>query len=157
MSDFEQLIKAREEKPRKTRVTKATFAAAIRGSRGVKSVIATRLGCARNTVYNYLERWPDMKTLLDDESEMLVDLAEVQLFNLIAEKDVRAITFALATKGKNRGYSQRTEITGADGGAIVIAPDVLSTLAQLGLDTGDVAREFEALIRLKAAQMQKAS
>lgn len=157
MSDIEQLIKARATSPKKPRVTKATVAAAIKGSRGVKSVIAKRLDCARNTVYNYLERWPDLKTLLDDESEMLVDAAEIKLFDLIVDGDVRAITFALATKGKNRGYSQRTEITGADGGAIVIAPDVLSTLAQLGLDTSDVAREFEALIRLKAAQMQKAS
>jgi len=134
------------------RTTKTAVIAAIKGSRGVKSAIALRLGCARNTLYNYLERWPDLKTLLDDESEALVDNAEIMLAVAVAAGDIRAITFTLATKGKTRGYSQRTEITGADGGALIIAPDVLSAMTRLGLETSDVVREFEALIRMKAAQ-----
>jgi len=81
-----------------------------------------------------------------------VDTAEVMLAKAVAAGDIRAITFTLATKGKGRGYSQRTEITGADGGALVIAPDVLSAMTRLGLETSDVVREFEALIRMKAAQ-----
>jgi len=136
----------------KARTTKTAEIAAIKGSRGVKSAIALRLGCARNTLYNYLERWPDLKTLLDDESEALVDNAEIMLAVAVAAGDIRAITFTLATKGKTRGYSQRTEITGADGGALIIAPDVLSAMTRLGLETSDVVREFEALIRMKAAQ-----
>lgn len=152
MSDFGQLTQGKPQKTRSARVTKATVAAAIKGSRGVKSVIAARLGCARNTVYNYLDRWPDLQTLLDDESEALVDTAEVMLASAVASGDIRAITFTLATKGKARGYSQRTEITGADGGALVIAPDVLAAMGRLGLETSDVVREFEALIRAKAGQ-----
>jgi hypothetical protein len=42
------------------------------------------------------------------------------LFDLVGNKDTAATIFLLKTKGKKRGYIERSEITGADGESIVL-------------------------------------
>ncbi|WP_091535161.1 hypothetical protein [Alistipes sp. CHKCI003] len=112
---------------------------------GILSDIAANIGVERSTVYTWCEEDMAFKQALEDSRERFVDLAESNLRKLVAgvpaiEKDENgekrfagwierpsetAIIFTLKTRGKKRGYIERSEITGADG-ADLIPPRTLS-------------------------------
>ena len=100
--------------------TVAEFIEAIKGTGGIKSVVAKKLGCDWTTVHNYAKRHPSIQAALDAEDESITDLAEAKALALINSEYWPAIKYRLETRGKNRGYTTRQEITGADGGAITL-------------------------------------
>lgn len=53
------------------------------------------------------------------EIETLTDFAESKLYELIQAGDKTSIIFYLKCKGKSRGYIERSELTGADGSALM--------------------------------------
>jgi hypothetical protein len=97
------------------RYTKEQVLKAIKGSRGITSVVADALKCEWHTADKYIKMWEETKKAFQSESERMIDFAESKLFKKIEEGDGQMIRFLLATKGKKRGYTERQEITGADG------------------------------------------
>lgn len=89
-------------------------------SGGVVTVVARRLRVTRQTVYGYLQKWATAREALDDERNSMIDLAESKLFAEVNAGNITAIIFALKTIGKSRGYVERAEVTGVDGGELVI-------------------------------------
>jgi hypothetical protein len=61
---------------------------AIKGCRGLKSVIASRLSCHRHSVTNYLKRYPRAMEAYQDEVESMGDVAEEIILNAITQDDV---------------------------------------------------------------------
>jgi len=57
--------------------------------------------------------------LREEIQEFRVDIAESKLDQKVIEERWPAIQFALETQGKNRGYTKRTELTGAEGNRLV--------------------------------------
>jgi hypothetical protein len=91
----------------------------------------------RTTHYRWLKEDEEYKAAVESVGEVALDFVEGKLFELIegAEREVMteagpimlketpnptACIFYLKTKGKKRGYVERQEITGADGGAVTI-------------------------------------
>ncbi|MBL7738695.1 MAG: hypothetical protein JNK14_05710 [Chitinophagaceae bacterium] len=68
------------------------------------------------------QRALDHKEELEDIEESGLDVAESGMLTMAksADEDIKfkACQFILKTKGKKRGYIERTELTGADGGPI---------------------------------------
>jgi len=93
---------------------------ALREKHGNLSAAARFLGCDRHTVSRYIATYPTVKAVADEERETLIDFAENQLFKQVQEGNITAIIFTLKTIGKHRGYVERQEVTGAEGGAIVV-------------------------------------
>lgn len=83
---------------------------AIEEAKGILAEAARILGCTRRTVHNYVNRYPTVRTVYEDETEKSVDFAEGKLMDLIRAKNVSAIIFFLKTKAKHRGYVERQEI-----------------------------------------------
>ena len=81
---------------------------------------ARLLGCHPDTIRNYARRYATVKDALDAEREEIVDYAEMGLRGAVLNKEAWAIAFSLKTLGKSRGYVERQEVTGKDGGAIVV-------------------------------------
>jgi len=79
-------------------------------SGGIEAVVAKNLGCTRGTICNYAKRYPTVQRALDQADETLTDAAEAKSSTLIGAGYWPAIKYRLATKGKNRGYAERTEI-----------------------------------------------
>lgn len=132
------------------------FIKAIKDSRGIKSAVAARLGCSRSTVDNALERWPELRQMLDYERDSIIDLAEVKLLQAVNEGEMRAILFTLETLGKERGWSKRTEVTGPDGaGLFGLSAEVVAMIQGMGLDMSEVVRQFEAMVKAAAIGAEK--
>jgi hypothetical protein len=87
----------------------ADFIAAIPGSGGIVTTIAKRVGCAWHTAKKYIDGYPTVKRIYDDECEGVLDLAEVKLIEAIKGGELAAIKYYLSTKGKGRGYTERVE------------------------------------------------
>lgn len=97
---------------------------------GILSDIAANFKVARNTVYAWCENDSEFRKALEDSRERFVDLAESNLRKLVAgvpaiETDENgekrfagwiekpsetAIIFTLKTRGKKRGYIERSEL-----------------------------------------------
>lgn len=93
---------------------------ALREKHGNLSAAARYLNCSRNTISRYIEQYPTVKAVADEERETLIDFAENQLFKQVQDGNITAIIFTLKTIGKSRGYVERQEVTGANGGAIIV-------------------------------------
>ena len=100
--------------------TAAQFIDAIKGSAGIVSTIAARVGCEWSTAKKYIDNYPTIKAAYIDETEKVTDIAEAALIGAIQDKEMWAVKYYLSTKGKGRGYTERHEVTGADGGPVVI-------------------------------------
>ena len=81
---------------------------------GSLSEAATLLGCDCRTLYNYRREFDEVAQAIDDArfnyDNETGDLAESKLRILIEEGNWPAIKFALSTKFKSRGYTEKTEI-----------------------------------------------
>lgn len=109
----------------KSRKTRAEYIKAIEENLGIVSAVATALGVSRAAVYKRKANDKKIEEAFELAQERLVDLAESKLVTLIKDGNERAIIFTLKTKGKKRGYTERHELTGADGGPIEVSPDEL--------------------------------
>lgn len=99
--------------------TKEQVVEAIRSSFGIISKIALNLhGCDWHTAKKYVGHWEETRAAYADEAERSLDLSESKLLQAVNAGDGPMIRFHLATKGKDRGFTERREITGANAGPI---------------------------------------
>jgi len=113
------------------------FIAAIPGTGGIISAIARRVGCNWHTAQKYILTMPTISRAYNDECEKLLDHAEAKLIAHIDEGDMTAITWFLSRKGKHRGYTERQEITGAEGGPIHVTDFDAALKRAYGNGNGD--------------------
>jgi AcrR family transcriptional regulator len=137
--------------------SKEAFEKAIKDSYGVKAAVAAAVGCSRQTVDNALERWPELREQLDAARSGLVAKATSALAADVDDKGsdghLRAYMFVLRTLGKDEGFVERNEVTGADGaGLFDLSPEVAAMVKEMGLDASEVVRQFEAMVRAVAAE-----
>ena len=68
-----------------------------------------KMKITRQAVFYWAQRDEDFKIAFVEVEESLIDYTESKLFELIKEKNPTAIIFYLKTKGKKRGYVERSE------------------------------------------------
>lgn len=83
---------------------------AIKGSFGIMSTVAKRLGCSWYTAQKAVRRWAETRQAYEDEDNRSLDLSESKMLQSIKDGDGPMIRFHLATKGRGRGYVQKTEL-----------------------------------------------
>lgn len=84
-------------------------------SLGVVTTACNAIGINRRSHYDWMEVDAEYRKAVEELNELVVDFAESHLHKRIKEGDTIATIFFLKTKGKKRGYVERTEVTGADG------------------------------------------
>lgn len=67
------------------------------------------LNISRRTFYNKKEKSKKFQELLSEADESMLDFAESKLMEHINNNDITSLIFFLKTKGKKRGYVERTE------------------------------------------------
>ncbi len=67
------------------------------------------LNISRRTFYQKKEKSKSLQDLLAEADESMLDFAESKLIEHINNNDITSLIFFLKTKGKKRGYVERTE------------------------------------------------
>jgi hypothetical protein len=96
------------------------YAAALTDTKGMVSQAARRLGISQQAVRQRVAKSPQLQQVLADAREAMTDTAELALYSKIVAGEGWAVCFYLKTQGKERGYVERTEVTGAGGGDITV-------------------------------------
>jgi len=99
--------KRKRGQPEKASVKK--IVSAIKGTGGLKTAIAAKLGVHRETVLNYEKKYERVRQAIEEEKDKILDKAESNLFTRIQEGDEDTSKWFLARKGKNRGYSEKID------------------------------------------------
>lgn len=97
---------------------------ALEQSLGVVTTACRKAGINRDTFYQWLKNDPEFKAAYEDLANVALDFAESKLHQRIAEGSDACTIFYLKTKGKHRGYVERTEI---GGGGTPLAIRVVTT------------------------------
>lgn len=118
----------------------------LRQERGNITSAAAILGCVRFTLYTYIKDDEDLQQILKDARQSICDNAETSLSRAVLSGEPWATCFTLKTIGKDRGYVERSEVTGADGGPIQHEIRAL-TDEQLQNQIAALQRELDALTR----------
>ncbi len=105
---------------RRERFTAQQVVDALTQAKGMVTVAARLLGCKADTIHAYVLRYPQVAEAKHQQREAMLDVAELALLKAIQAGEGWAVCFTLKTIGKARGYVERQEITGADGGAIAV-------------------------------------
>ena len=96
-------------------IKKESLLAALEQSLGVVTVACREANIPRSTYYKWLNEDREFADQVADIENVALDFAESKLHNQIDANNTSATIFYLKTKGKNRGYVERQEITGAEG------------------------------------------
>lgn len=108
------------EHSKKERISTATkkklFLNALSKSMGIINAAMQAAGVqSRATIKNWRDKDPKFDSAMRECESIAGDYVETQLFKRIQSGDTTAIIFYCKTKLKDRGFSERTELTGKDG------------------------------------------
>ena len=78
----------------------------------MQSIIAKKCGVSRSALTQFLQKQKtnELKNKIEEEKEIVLDIGELELMKLVNEGQFQAIKYLLSTKGKHRGYVERTEV-----------------------------------------------
>lgn len=112
----------------KNQYTAEQMIAAIRATKGQVTLAARHVGCAYKTMRKYIDEYPTVREAYEQEREKMGDAVELALYDeAVNKRNTAALIFLAKTKFKDRGYVERQEHTGKDGGAlktyIGVSPD----------------------------------
>ena len=91
---------------------------ALDKSMGIVSRAAEAIGINRSSHYRWMNSDEEYREQVESINEKVIDIAEHHLLGQITGGNISAIIFFLKTKGKKRGYVERQELTGKDGGPL---------------------------------------
>lgn len=127
--------------------------AALKKQKGMVYLAASEVGCSAWTIYERVKRNPLIGECIQSERGKVLDVAEQKLWNAIENGDPWAIKMALMTIGKDRGYVERQELTGKDGGSLKIG---VEDMTEEEVD-GELDRLEAAEADLKTHEVRKKS
>lgn len=93
---------------------------ALERAHGQIYIAAEVLGCSHVTIYRRAKKSKAVQKTIEKYRGQLCDKAVLALEKAVMGGEQWAVTFTLARLGKDRGFSERQEITGAEGGEQVI-------------------------------------
>jgi hypothetical protein len=83
---------------------------ALEKTLGVVTTASKMADIERTTHYYWMKVDPDYSAKVRELDDLVLDFAESKLHQQIKDGNTTATIFYLKTKGKNRGYVERTEI-----------------------------------------------
>lgn len=106
----------------RTAERKALLLSALSEAHGIITPACRAVGVDRSTYYDWLETDEDFARSVHEVQQEQLDFVEGKLLDRINQGDTTAAIFYLKTRGKERGYVERTELTGSGGKALI--PDI---------------------------------
>ena len=103
----------------------------IKKSNGFLTVAARSLGITYQAIWNRQKRDKRLRRAIKAMREKHLDLTEKKLLENIKKGKEHSIFFHLRCLGKDRGYVERREITGADGKALQVSISIEDRLKEI--------------------------
>lgn len=122
------------------RLTVKGVAEQLRKYYGIQSNVARAYGVTPSAVSQYISKHPELQAVVAECEDTILDIGESALYASVIEKDPWAVKFLLSTKGKRRGYVERTEheVSGRGGKPIEVrAIDYRQAIGPLAPEGGD--------------------
>jgi hypothetical protein len=94
----------------KSDTKKRAFLQALEKNLGIVTQTAKQVGVHRSTYYEWRNADAQFREKADEIQEVALDFVEGKLLKRINDESDTAILFYLKTKGKHRGYVERTEV-----------------------------------------------
>jgi len=91
-------------------IKKESILEALEKSLGVVTVACKQADVPRSTYYKWLNEDEDFAKAVKDIENIALDFGESQLHKQIGDGNTSAAIFFLKTKGKKRGYVERSEL-----------------------------------------------
>lgn len=128
---------------------KRSILEALEAKYGIVTDACKSIGLNRSTFYGWLQNDPEFKLAVDELQEVAIDYVEGKLFERITgveivkgidkdglnivyslPPDVQAISLYLKTRGKKRGYIEKTEMElyGKDGEPLSVAINIIKPI-----------------------------
>ena len=123
---------------------KASFLSALKASKGIIQTACDACGITRAMFYRWRDGDSGFKAKYDEVNEGQIDKVESKLLRKIDDGDTTAIIFYLKTKGKSRGYSERTVDNGHQ-----LAPVQQQNEAPKAQNANDGAKAIEKKVSSK--------
>ena len=95
----------------KQKFTPKEIIKAFKDNAGFIHPTASQLGCAVSSVYNYMERYPEIGVALKKIRNQRVEYVESKLWKLIEEGNVASTIFFLKTQSQGK-YAERKILVG---------------------------------------------
>lgn len=110
-----------EKRPARSGRSDATYEKAIRENGGNITATAAALGISRGAFYVRLNKSQHLTEVLEEVRNEVVDMAEDGLRAQVAQQNMTAIIWTLKAhkEAKRRGWGERHELGGPDGGPII--------------------------------------
>ena len=96
----------------------ATVEAKLREERGNIAAVGRALGVSRRAVHKIVTKSKRLKVVCDECREAMKDDAEASLHKEVLAGGAWAVCCHLKTQAKDRGYTERQELTGPGGDAV---------------------------------------
>jgi hypothetical protein len=119
---------------RGVRLTDSKVKKALREYQGIITLAAQSLGVTRQAIWRRVKDNPDLKAVIEEERDGVLDIAEGALYTALLNNEPWAVKFALTNLGAKRGYKpiEGREFTGKDGGKIAV--DLLNNMTPADLE-----------------------
>lgn len=110
---------------------------AIAEHRGNITRVAQAVGLSRKSVYNRIEASPALQAAVQEAREALIDLVEGGLYDAAVRGSLTAQIAVLNNHpvSRQRGWGQRMELTGANGGPVVVKVEYVDSDPGAGDDS----------------------
>lgn len=119
MTEENSTFGAVKKEQERTRINKARMLEALERNRALVNVSCREVGIAPSTHRKWMQEDPEYRESFGYILGLKGDSVENKLDEKIEEGDLTAIIFYCKTKLKNRGFNERTEITGANGEPLI--------------------------------------
>jgi hypothetical protein len=107
---------------------------ALEKSLGIVTTACKTVNISRDTHYRWMKDDPEYSSAVESIADIAIDFAESKLHKSIENGSDTAIIFFLKTKGKKRGYIERTQI---DNSHTIKGKPLIS------LDFGDIQENYK--------------
>ncbi|MCK6581084.1 MAG: hypothetical protein L6Q98_23565 [Anaerolineae bacterium] len=135
------------DRPRK-RPAKTTLRAALIASGGVVSNVAEGFNVSRQTIYDWIAFYK-LNEQLNLSRETMYDVAVDNILMAVEKNDLEMSRFVVThmpTRGRAR-WSNRQEITGANGSPLNATPELVALMARAGISGDELVAELEMQLR----------
>lgn len=122
---------------------------------GNVTAVAEHFGVARQTVYNWMDKY-GLRELVLFERDKMFDLAERNVYIELQKGSFEASKFVLTHMPVEGRWSSRNELTGKDGKDL-FDDELRAAMQALGIDESAVVAEFRALMLAEAEQRKAAA